>query len=185
MDLRHCIECSRVFKPVCARHVFCTVECGKPSKLASQARSAKANKAKRAVRQRMYYKNNREKICKAHSSYHKVHCQKPEIKERLAKYREANKDKMREYHLSKRYGIPKGTYQYLSDLQGGKCGICEGGPIGNSNRLSLDHDKITKKHRGLLCFKCNSAIGLFQHSQELLEKAIKYLATWKEVHEAP
>jgi len=39
----------------------------------------------------------------------------------------------------------------------------------------MDHCHKTNKIRGLLCGKCNSAIGFFDDDTELLEKAIDYL----------
>jgi Recombination endonuclease VII len=46
------------------------------------------------------------------------------------------------------------------------------------SKLYVDHDKITGQRRGLLCSKCNLAIGGLQHSKELLLAAIEYLETY-------
>lgn len=43
-----------------------------------------------------------------------------------------------------------------------------------AKRLHVDHDHSTGKVRGLLCRKCNVAIGLLD-SQKLLERAAFYL----------
>lgn len=51
------------------------------------------------------------------------------------------------------------------------CNICNK----VSNKLFLDHNHKTKKIRGLLCMKCNLAIGHFADNISLLEKAIEYL----------
>jgi len=40
---------------------------------------------------------------------------------------------------------------------------------------AIDHCHSTKKVRGLLCNKCNQAIGLFGENEEKLNSAINYL----------
>ena len=54
------------------------------------------------------------------------------------------------------------------------CDIC-GKEESNGFDLAVDHNHKTGKIRGLLCRKCNTGIGLFQDSTELLAKAIEYL----------
>lgn len=42
-------------------------------------------------------------------------------------------------------------------------------------KICIDHDHKSGKIRGLLCGKCNSAIGLFGDSINNLQNAINYL----------
>jgi hypothetical protein len=42
-------------------------------------------------------------------------------------------------------------------------------------RLAVDHCHATGKVRGLLCSRCDTSIGKFEDSIELLESANKYL----------
>jgi hypothetical protein len=42
-------------------------------------------------------------------------------------------------------------------------------------RPVIDHCHITGKVRGLLCSKCNKALGLFSDNLNTLEQALKYL----------
>lgn len=57
--------------------------------------------------------------------------------------------------LKKRYGITPEERGTMEASQSGLCGICK-----KQARLVVDHDHVTGKVRGLLCFSCNTAIGL-------------------------
>lgn len=64
--------------------------------------------------------------------------------------------------------------------QAGVCAICgESEKLqhrsGTRYSLAVDHDHRTGKVRGLLCHRCNVAIGLFQENSLLLRKASLYL----------
>jgi hypothetical protein len=79
--------------------------------------------------------------------------------------------------LKSRYGITEADYARLYDAQGGVCAICRKPPIGKSKskRLHIDHCHTTGRIRGLLCTKCNSALGQFGDSLEGLKRVIAYL----------
>jgi hypothetical protein len=47
------------------------------------------------------------------------------------------------------------------------------------SRLSIDHNHVTGKNRGLLCTKCNIGIGHLQDNIENLKEAIKYIRKWE------
>jgi hypothetical protein len=51
-----------------------------------------------------------------------------------------------------------------------QCELC-----GGATRIAYDHDHATGKHRGWLCMKCNTALGLVNDDVELLKKMIAYL----------
>jgi len=68
------------------------------------------------------------------------------------------------------------THKEKEDLvkkQNGMCAIC--GSSFENTKINVDHDHITGKVRGILCNKCNSAIGFFNDNVENLKSAIKYL----------
>lgn len=64
-------------------------------------------------------------------------------------------------------------YKHLYIAQNGKCGICQTSEEMFS--LVVDHDHQTNKIRGLLCSKCNSAIGMLGDSAETVRRAVDYL----------
>src|SRR5690242_4430850 len=91
------------------------------------------------------------------------------------KVKPANRD--RRYatdRACRKYGITVGMYHMMLIKQQGLCRICNGPPIGKI-RLSVDHDHKTGKVRGLLCDKCNQAIGAFNENTSIMQQAIDYL----------
>lgn len=79
----------------------------------------------------------------------------------------------------KRYGITAEEYQAMFDKQAGVCAICGNAETtvqrGVIARLSVDHDHVTGKVRGLLCQQCNHGLGHFKDNTEILSNAIDYL----------
>jgi hypothetical protein len=85
----------------------------------------------------------------------------------------ANKEKhggARNYHLRRRYGITAEHYDRMLAEQNGVCAICCEAPA-----VHVDHDHVTKRIRGLLCFNCNGALGQFRDRTELMLRAVAYL----------
>jgi len=114
-----------------------------------------AHKEDIIAKSKQYYKNNKESI--------KKYRQEKNIKEEV--YRVKN--------LSK-FGISIEEYQDIYDKQNGSCAICNNVCV-TGRRLAVDHDHTTNKVRGLLCGKCNMAIGLMRDDIYLLKKSIIYL----------
>jgi len=76
----------------------------------------------------------------------------------------------------KKYGVTPGGYRDLLVKQNGVCAICEREcPTGKA--LSVDHDHKTGFVRGLLCIKCNRALGLLSDDVDRLLRAVVYLQT--------
>jgi hypothetical protein len=72
------------------------------------------------------------------------------------------------------YGLTFDQYQFLLARQGGRCAIC--GAVDNGGvALGVDHDHRTGVVRGLLCDKCNQALGALREDRKLFVAAIAYL----------
>ena len=69
-------------------------------------------------------------------------------------------------------------FDRLLVAQQGLCGIC-GEENRSGHRLAVDHDHTTGRVRGLLCHRCNTAIGLLRDDPALLRAAIEYLARYE------
>src|SRR5204862_7451311 len=95
-------------------------------------------------------------------------------RQREYKKRPERKAADREYHLKRTYGITIEQYDAMLEAQGGVCMICKE-PRPEERTLHVDHDHKTGKIRGLLCFRCNNAIGDLRESFDLAQKAADYL----------
>jgi hypothetical protein len=71
------------------------------------------------------------------------------------------------------YNITSEEYDKILKLQKGRCAIC--GNFPKNFRLAVDHCHKTGLIRGLLCWRCNNAIGKFNDSQTLIFSAFVYL----------
>ncbi len=69
-----------------------------------------------------------------------------------------------------------GDYETLLAAQDGVCALCRRPP--RTRRLDRDHDHRTGNYRGLLCARCNRALGLVERygfRAEWLERAARYV----------
>ena len=77
--------------------------------------------------------------------------------------------------VRRKYGISLDQYADLIEKQGGGCAICGRNKEPDGRRLSIDHDHETGLTRGVLCYACNKALGLFYDKKDLLLNAHTYL----------
>jgi|SRR5688572_16673461 len=95
----------------------------------------------------------------------------------LEERREAERKHKRKYNqgtlLEHKYNITWEDYQQMLQNQGGVCKICKDPP--SQRRLAVDHNHHTGEVRGLLCGRCNTALGSFKDNIELLKQALIYL----------
>lgn len=82
-----------------------------------------------------------------------------------------NPEKVKDWYLKDTYGISLEQYHQLLEKQGGKCAICSD----LLAKIYVDHCHESGVVRGLLCITCNTGLGKFGDSIELLQKAVLYL----------
>lgn len=114
----------------------------------------------------------RQRFCSARcrgSFNRKLEAQKPDAREKQIAYKYSWK--------IKQYGLTVAEYEAIYQQQHGCCGICglHASELSKGG-LGIDHDHSTGIVRGLLCRRCNAAIGGLGDSLELLHKAISYLS---------
>jgi hypothetical protein len=104
----------------------------------------------------------------------------PEVRARenawYRSYYKAHKDKICErnrthYHV-RQYGISAAEYDALLKKQNGACAVCR---RRSKERLCVDHCHLTGMIRGLLCRRCNLALGILKDDQGSLIAAVAYL----------
>lgn len=81
------------------------------------------------------------------------------------------KECRRNSKIKKLYNLFIDEYKILYSSQNGRCGICK-----VEQDIHVDHCHVSGDVRGLLCSKCNMAIGLFKDDVSLMSEAIKYIS---------
>jgi hypothetical protein len=151
------------------------------------------NNENRAEYLREYYRNYRELHKEEIAARASKYRERPEVKERKKEYsREYNKNHREEARIrgrryyaenrklirdrsrKKQYGISPEEYLAMLVKQGGVCFIC-GTDNWGKRMATIDHDHSTGVIRGLLCFRCNVALGLVDDDINVLSKMIDYL----------
>lgn len=91
-----------------------------------------------------------------------------------AQWHARNRERQAHYKRRRQYGITDAEYKRMREEQGDRCAIC-----GKDRPLVVDHCHDTGKVRGLLCNKCNSAIGYLGDDPTVIERAATYVRTPK------
>ena len=122
----------------------------------------------------------RGKCKKCHAAYLREWAKKnPDV------IRERNRKRYENYErgrfLEKKYGVSIEVYNEMLEEQGGVCAVCRLSETyttrGTVRSLSVDHDHQTGAIRGLLCSRCNSALGMADDDPERLRAMADYIET--------
>lgn len=99
------------------------------------------------------------------------------------KYKDENPQKIRAQWIKQIYKLSWEDYEKIFYSQDGVCKICNT-PLKLHKGIEhgfevavVDHCHSTGKVRGLLCTKCNTALGLLKDSVSILKNAQNYLET--------
>lgn len=76
------------------------------------------------------------------------------------------------YYLKRTYGITLRQYHAMLSAQQGKCAVCL---EDRGTDLVVDHCHELGHVRGLVCYNCNTLMGLAKESEAVLQNAVKYL----------
>jgi len=100
------------------------------------------------------------------------------------KVNSAYDEKSARKNLLKRRNLSEKEYADLMIKQNQSCAIC-GSLFGHKTKngkkakLAIDHDHSSGLVRGLLCNKCNRAIGYFHDNVDIMQRAISYLLNFE------
>jgi len=89
----------------------------------------------------------------------------------------------RRWQLGTKYGITPELKEVLVKSQGSVCAICF--TLIDAVSCATDHNHVGDYVRGMLCKSCNSALGLFKDSPEILRRAAEYLEQSKVIEQEP
>lgn len=78
-------------------------------------------------------------------------------------------------------GMTVEKYEEMLKEQNGQCFICGKTKEENKKRLAVDHNHQTGAVRKLICDDCNTGLGRFKDSLDLLYSAIIYLEQHEDV----
>lgn len=107
--------------------------------------------------------------------------EKKEDNARSAAWRKRNAAYLREFELHRDYGLTVAQYEALFWSQGGVCKICckpetvKESRTGATRQLAVDHCHATGQVRGLLCVRCNTALGKIEQVPEGIIRFQEYL----------
>ena len=157
-------------------------------------------KACRNIYQRTYASKNKGKIAARMKAAYDADPER--YREKIRKWREKNKDKLKEYYRKWRdtsdrfvvvlqnsvrharkcgYKPCDATVEEIKEAFTGKCFVCGVPEAECTKPLHLDHNHETGDFRGWLCKKCNTGIGMFGDSEDLLLDALHYLMGGAEI----
>ena len=100
---------------------------------------------------------------------------KPDRKQKMREYYQANKQRAKIRWLKNVYGITPEDYWKMLKDQNFSCKVCNSHMSNHAKGLHIDHNHETGKVRGLLCKGCNIALGEIKENKDTLAKLITYL----------
>ena len=123
--------------------------------------------------QAKYYQRNRERLLIKQKTYRESHRQQYAGYSKT--YRTKYPDRKYLSHIKHTFGLTKEEIEIMYSAQNGQCVIC-GYYFKSQAEVHIDHSHESGEIRGLLCSKCNHAIGLLQDDCNICLSAAKYLA---------
>lgn len=127
----------------------------------------------KAYRKEYYWRNRVESIAKAQKYYYDNRDTKLEYHREWYKQ---NKKLVKDSYNLKVYKLTSEKYNQILKQQKNRCAVCNIKFSKLSSKLiHIDHNHKTDKVRGLLCHKCNLALGLLCEDIKIIESLLRYM----------
>jgi Recombination endonuclease VII len=81
-------------------------------------------------------------------------------------------------HIQRTYGLSPEEFAAMVAAQGNRCAICDR-DMGAGMSRHIDHCHATGRLRGLLCTRCNGALGMAGDSPERLRAMADYIERYQ------
>lgn len=158
-----CVICKAWFPPASGSAKYCSAQCrADPHGISGRMSRAQFEQKRRENQTRFRAEN---------PTYYR-----DKSRERVAKDPKAYALYARQIGLKSRYGITHVQYDQMVKDQKRRCAICLTDECGQKRKhFCVDHNHKNGKVRGLLCHRCNRAIGLLKDDVKILKRATSYL----------
>lgn len=117
---------------------------------------------------------------------YRPYCKLCHSAKRRANYAKAGgKDVPYEQLIKREYGITLAEYNAILRRQAHRCAVCRrpetvrSRSTGDVRRLSVDHDHVTGRVRGLLCHRCNLLVWAFEENHAILGMINTYVEEFR------
>ena len=132
------------------------------------------------TRRKTYRSKNKKQLAKQHKTWRERSKKHLAAWQREYYKRPGTYRGQRNSQLQRKYGITIEQYERMNKTQRGRCGVCGKretavAPNGKPRGLSVDHCHSTKIVRGLVCSRCNCALGMVDDDPAILQNLIAYL----------
>lgn len=134
---------------------------------------------------RKWQKDNADKVSSS-SKRHYYKDPSAQIK-RAQEHQKKNPDQKRHWYLMSKYNMSLEEFRALEKEQDFRCASCgdkESVVVATSQKvrnLHVDHCHETGINRGLLCTRCNLALGYLLDDPEKIQSLLSYIKRWKDV----
>jgi hypothetical protein len=150
-----------------------------------ERRYREVNSASISERKRRWRGRNAQAVVEGHRQWHAANRERELA--RLRQWSIDNREPVRERRRQRNFNISPDDHDEMLSIQAGGCAIC-GEPPRGGKALAVDHDhsccpgvgrSCGRCVRGLLCGRCNLAIGAAGDSPALLRAAAAYLEAFQ------
>jgi post-segregation antitoxin (ccd killing protein) len=111
---------------------------------------------------------NKDHVDKQRREYRAANAEICNARTRL--WQAENPEKAKDAVYKRKYGITLEYYNQMHSERGGRCDICN-----QVRKLVVDHCHNSNLFRGLLCDRCNVALGSFEDDPDRLRSAASYI----------